>query len=55
MDDHVHARLSDGIVDGDDLPDDDPDIVAGMQHLAELREAEHDVVELRIPHVSDAT
>jgi hypothetical protein len=30
----------------DDLPDDDPDVVAGMKRLAELRRGEAAVVDL---------
>ncbi len=30
----------------DDLPDDDPDVVAGMQRLAELRALEQEIPEI---------
>lgn len=32
-----------------DLPDDDPDVVAGLERLRRLREAEADVPEIRPP------
>lgn len=28
-----------------ELPDDDPDVIAGMKRLAELREVEHQAIE----------
>lgn len=34
------------MTDGDNLPDDDPDVVAGMQRLADLRALEHEVPDL---------
>ena len=36
-------------VDDVDLPDDDPNVVAGMKRLAELREVEHEVIDLNPP------
>jgi hypothetical protein len=37
----------------DDLPDEDPDVVAGMARLAELRVLEHQVIDF--PTVRDPT
>jgi len=33
-------------LDNTDLPDDDPDVIAGMERLARLRQAEADSLEL---------
>ena len=47
MDDQPRKQPPDPDLDfeGGDLSDDDPDVVAGIEHLAALRAAEHETVE----------